>query len=229
MDASDKPFWNLRTALCWIALGQTRDASLLRLQLEQSLNPEKFGGVDLGALFSKAECQLIGALGRGTIIAAGCECKPIDPAGINTILRSRDRISQEFWQDAEIDFDDRCATPKDRSIYRLWQFQDILIDAEEVKVTWPRSEPDELAVAKPIDVSVNSEASSSPAEAKAQPNADMQEWLNSNGYGPGGVRHPKKTLQPHFMAAFPGTPMRIWNAVFGEFAGTAGKRHRPRK
>jgi len=57
----------------------------------------------------------------------------------------------------------------------------------------------------------------------------MTDWLNEHGYNASGSRRIKHDLGLDIQKAFPGTSVRKWNKIFGEWAGTKGMRARPRK
>jgi hypothetical protein len=102
----------------------------------------------------------------------------------------------------------------------LWAYFFVEVDFKELVALFP---PTETAVIDPPKHPVSDSGATNAGTSNAQ--AEQLQWLESNA----DRQLPKKAIHPLFATKFPTATFRDWNYVFGKWAGTAGKAHRPRK
>ena len=110
--------------------------------------------------------------------------------------------------------------------FSLWAYRFVVVDFNDLKALFPpeiTEPPTETAVIDPPKHPVSDSGATNAGTSNAQ--AEQLQWLESNA----DRQLPKKAIHPLFATKFPTATVRDWNHVFGKWAGTAGKAHRPLK
>jgi hypothetical protein len=193
------PFWTLRQAVAWIAIGETRDVSELHLIMERAFDRTIGNPEDLAPLFEEARAALLLALDdgpeNGGIAATGRECVSLDSTATNTGVLAPAIIPAAFWGMAELDLEENRAGDEERSVRHWWRYQDITFNPNRVKARWPvpviaRTAPPAPVPEKSADTPGPADPPVQPAQV-ATPNNAASEPVTSSGSKPkGGGRPP---------------------------------------
>jgi hypothetical protein len=136
----DCPWITLHEVLHWIALGEVRDISSRRAELEAVYDRVNAGEPDSGTniqrRFAEAERRLLYALQAGEITATGKEQIMLDVTAMNTALSARHEISALWWLDAKFDVDKSIAYWPKRSIPGTCQVEELRFPRQVVMALW---------------------------------------------------------------------------------------------
>ena len=136
----DCPWITLHEVLHWIALGEVRDISSRRAELEAVYDRVNAGEPDSGTnierRFAEAERRLLYALQAGKITATGKEQIMLDVTAMNTALSARREISALWWLDAKFDVDKSIAYWPKRSIPETCQVEELRFPRQVVMALW---------------------------------------------------------------------------------------------